>query len=110
MGVSRSTRQIRHQVKLRVDQQELRKASESEKSLDCIGVISYSIRLICQCLRLIRPQRKRMTSEEKQGLLIKCGDVFRPAGPINKIDLFAGRLQEIKKIINAVNTQSRHAI
>ncbi len=51
-----------------------------------------------------------MTTETQQRLLALCGTAFRPSGPISKMDLFAGRLDQLRKVSNAVRTQARHAI
>src|SRR3954447_24911280 len=43
-------------------------------------------------------------------MLVECGRVFTPATPINRRSLFAGRLDEIRQMIDAVNSAGRHAI
>jgi Cdc6-like AAA superfamily ATPase len=51
-----------------------------------------------------------MTDEQIGRLLVECGRVFTPCTPINRRSLFAGRLNEIQKIVDSVNSSGRHAI
>jgi Cdc6-like AAA superfamily ATPase len=51
-----------------------------------------------------------VTEEERAKKTALCGRVFSPAAPVNKLTLFAGRLGEIRKISEAINTRGRHAI
>lgn len=51
-----------------------------------------------------------MKETEKKELIFRCGRVFSPAAPINKLDLFAGRLKQIEKVSDAINTRGQHAV
>jgi Cdc6-like AAA superfamily ATPase len=51
-----------------------------------------------------------MTQQEKARLIVQCGRVFSPSAPVNSLDLFAGRINEIQKVSSAVNTRGRHTI
>jgi len=51
-----------------------------------------------------------MTDSERLGLMARCGRVFSPSAPINKHELFAGRLGETQRIISAINTRGRHCV
>src|SRR5271157_619723 len=47
---------------------------------------------------------------ELQALSLETGAVFTPGAPINEKDLFAGRTQQVEKIIDAVSQRGYHAI
>src|SRR5271165_1383378 len=47
---------------------------------------------------------------ELQALSFETGSVFTPGAPINEKDLFAGRTQQVEKIIDAVSQRGYHAI
>src|SRR5262245_50550157 len=51
-----------------------------------------------------------MLDSDKQKKIALCGRVFSPAAPVNRLKLFAGRLQEIRMITDAISTRGRHAI
>ena len=51
-----------------------------------------------------------MSGSEIPELIFRCGRVFSPAAPINKLDLFAGRLNQMRKVSDAVNTRGQHAV
>lgn len=46
----------------------------------------------------------------KLHLLARVGEVFTPGGPINSYDLFAGRLNQVREVINAVWQRGTHAV
>jgi len=43
-------------------------------------------------------------------LYIQAGTVFSPGAPVNKKDLFAGRINELARAVEAINTRGHHAI
>jgi hypothetical protein len=45
-----------------------------------------------------------------QALSFQTGSVFTPGAPINESDLFAGRMEQVEKIIDAVSQRGCHAI
>ncbi len=47
---------------------------------------------------------------ELQALSFQAGSVFTPGAPINEKDLFAGRAEQVEKIIDAISQRGRHAI
>ncbi len=51
-----------------------------------------------------------ITDKEWQDLDIKAGTVFTPTRPINQRDVFAGRLSQIRRVIDAVLQAGQHAI
>src|SRR5947208_2138128 len=52
----------------------------------------------------------RMTNEQQERLLVECGRVFTPATPISRRSLFAGRIDQIRQMIDIVISAGRHAI
>jgi Cdc6-like AAA superfamily ATPase len=51
-----------------------------------------------------------MTDEARAKKIGLCARVFSPAAPVNKLRLFAGRIDEIRLITEAISTRGRHAI
>ncbi len=51
-----------------------------------------------------------MTELEKAQARFKAGQVFTPGSPINERDLFAGRLDQVQKILNAASQTGYHAV
>jgi Cdc6-like AAA superfamily ATPase len=51
-----------------------------------------------------------MTDGERHKLTALCARVFSPSAPVNKLTLFAGRMDQVRKVSEAVNTRGRHAI
>jgi Cdc6-like AAA superfamily ATPase len=47
---------------------------------------------------------------EKEHLRLLSGRAFSPSAPIDKRDLFAGRIQQLRRVADAVNTRGQHAI
>src|SRR5271168_4257856 len=45
-----------------------------------------------------------------QALSFQTGSIFTPGAPINEKDLFAGRSEQVEKIIDAVSQHGCHAI
>ncbi len=45
-----------------------------------------------------------------QGLSFQTGSIFTPGAPINEKDLFAGRSEQVEKIVDAVSQRGCHAI
>jgi Cdc6-like AAA superfamily ATPase len=45
-----------------------------------------------------------------QAISYQTGSVFTPGAPINEMDLFAGRAEQVEKIIDAVSQRGCHAI
>ena len=43
-------------------------------------------------------------------LIAKVSSVFSPAAPINRRDLFAGRIPELERVFEAANTRGQHAV
>jgi Cdc6-like AAA superfamily ATPase len=43
-------------------------------------------------------------------LLVQCGRTFTPSTPVNQRSFFAGRLKEIRQLIDVVNSTGRHGI
>lgn len=51
-----------------------------------------------------------MTAEEQRTLGIEAGRVFSPAAPIDERDLFAGRIIQLRRVIDVVNQRGQHAL
>jgi Cdc6-like AAA superfamily ATPase len=51
-----------------------------------------------------------MTTIEKSQLKFKIGRVFTPSAPIAKESLFAGRKQQISRLMNAASLRGQHAV
>src|SRR6266699_2059132 len=51
-----------------------------------------------------------ITDREWQDLGVRPGTVFTPTRPINQRDLFAGRLRQIRRVIDVVGQDGQHAI
>ncbi len=58
----------------------------------------------------IQKTERPMTTGERAGLIAKTSDVFSPAAPINRRDLFAGRLKQLERVFDAVSTRGQHAV
>lgn len=48
--------------------------------------------------------------EPGQQLAIRVGEIFTPAAPIDKKALFAGRTQQVRQVVDAINQRGQHAI
>ncbi len=51
-----------------------------------------------------------MTDEQMIRMSAQCGRVFTPSQPINKRALFAGRIDEIQRLVDSINSPGRHPI
>lgn len=51
-----------------------------------------------------------MASEASNAVLFQAGSVFTPGSPVNERDLFAGRVEQLNKIIQASSQRGYHAI
>ncbi|MFQ5730703.1 MAG: AAA family ATPase [Planctomycetaceae bacterium] len=51
-----------------------------------------------------------MESSEQISLIARVSEVFSPAAPINRRDLFAGRFEQLRRVFDAVNTRGQHAL
>jgi Cdc6-like AAA superfamily ATPase len=51
-----------------------------------------------------------MSTAKRATLIAKASEVFSPSAPINKRDLFAGRIRELQRVFDAVNTRGQHAV
>ncbi len=51
-----------------------------------------------------------MTDQDWDQLAIDAGKVFTPAAPIDEERLFAGRLEQLRQVIDAINQKGQHAI
>ena len=51
-----------------------------------------------------------MNKKEKEALETKAGQVFAPATPVSQDGLFAGRFEQIRRVVDAVNQAGQHAI
>jgi Cdc6-like AAA superfamily ATPase len=51
-----------------------------------------------------------MTDEEWKKLSMEVSTVFTPAAPIDAEELFAGRFEQLRQVVDAVNQKGQHAI
>jgi len=51
-----------------------------------------------------------MTDDEGLAFLVKVNEAFTPSAPINNKDLFAGRRQQIARVMGAIMQRGQHAI
>lgn len=51
-----------------------------------------------------------MNPQEQLRLRVQVGNIFRPGAPIDKANLFAGRSEQVKDVINATVQPGRHII
>jgi Cdc6-like AAA superfamily ATPase len=56
------------------------------------------------------PDSHPLTDDQQKRLIFEVSRVFTPSGPIKKLELFAGRTEEIAKIADCVNSVGKHAI
>ena len=57
-----------------------------------------------------RPANSRPRPKFDRAFFFECGRVFNPGSPPNERDLFAGRSDQIDKIVHAVSQRGYHAI
>src|SRR4051794_10335809 len=48
--------------------------------------------------------------EQRNELAIRVGTVFTPAAPINRNELFAGRKDQLLRVLDAINQRGQHAV
>ena len=53
---------------------------------------------------------ENLTSQEKDRLSVRVLSAFSPHGPIDKVQLFAGRKDIVRKVLGATFTRGRHVI
>jgi Cdc6-like AAA superfamily ATPase len=51
-----------------------------------------------------------LTTERAQALALEASRVFTPAAPIDDRTLFAGRISQVRDVLDAVNQKGQHAI
>jgi len=51
-----------------------------------------------------------LSPEDQQKLALQVSRVFTPAAPINEKDLFAGRTDHVRRVIDALNQRGQHVI
>ncbi|MGA2035852.1 MAG: AAA family ATPase [Thermoguttaceae bacterium] len=54
--------------------------------------------------------KKVVSDEHRMNLMVHAGEVFSPTAPIDKRDLFAGRIQQLMKVMDVTNTRGQHAV
>jgi len=55
-------------------------------------------------------QTPTVTVYQQQELLVRSGRVFSPGAPIDQRDLFAGRMEQIERVVDAVNSRGQHVV
>lgn len=53
---------------------------------------------------------KALTPEQAFDLGLQAGAVFTPNAPIDELSLFAGRMPQIQRVVDAINQKGQHAI
>ncbi len=51
-----------------------------------------------------------MSQSERDELSFRLGQIFRPTMPINREDLFAGRQNEVRDVVDAINQAGQHVV
>ena len=49
-------------------------------------------------------------SKEFEQIALEAGRVFTPATPVNEKELFAGRMEQIRRTVDAINTRGQHVV
>jgi Cdc6-like AAA superfamily ATPase len=60
--------------------------------------------------RKVKRMSQKLTEPQRMTLMERAGRVFSPAAPIDKRDLFAGRIQQLLKVMDVTNTRGQHAV
>jgi len=55
-------------------------------------------------------EQERLSDIAKFELISKASRVFSPAAPINRRDLFAGRLTQLQRVVEAIGTRGQHVV
>ena len=53
---------------------------------------------------------KMLSEQRRMALMMRAGEVFSPTAPIDKRDLFAGRVQQLMKVMDVTHTRGQHAV
>lgn len=56
------------------------------------------------------PPKRKMEYEDWQALRFEVGQLFTPSAPVGTAELFAGRQDQIQKLLDVVGERGRHAI
>lgn len=51
-----------------------------------------------------------LPASERQALALEVGRVFTPAAPIDQKDLFAGRNEQLRRVVDAISQRGQHAV
>ena len=54
--------------------------------------------------------KPKPTRKELENIALLAGSVFAPAVPVSEQSLFAGRMSEIRRVVDAINQRGRHAV
>ncbi len=49
-------------------------------------------------------------SEDPSTLDVRVSQVFTPATPVREADLFAGRIEQVRRVVDAINQDGQHAV
>lgn len=80
-------------------------AAANRALLEAFAIILYTLEA-----KLKANEGERMTETNFDDLRIQAGSVFTPGSPVNERDLFAGRVEQLEKIIDATSQRGYHAI
>ena len=53
---------------------------------------------------------RRLTDAEQRQLTVRASQTFSPASPIRAVDVFAGRIDQLRAVVDAVNQPGQHAL
>lgn len=56
------------------------------------------------------PSQPTMTNEDAEALWGELNDAFSPGAPVQERDLFAGRIDQLRLLVDAIQQRGRHAI
>ncbi len=52
----------------------------------------------------------RLPDDQRMELRLRASEVFSPAAPIDRRDLFAGRIRQLTRLVDTVRTKGQHAV
>jgi hypothetical protein len=79
-------------------------------AFECNGQLTNYLTLGLNYLTLSDVPKSTGRQIDWESLSYRAGTVFTPASPVTEESLFAGRIEELRRILDAVNQRGQHAI
>lgn len=76
----------------------------------CLLALAQRSVVRCPKVDYYSPMSTPVSHERAKELAITAGTVFTPSAPIDDRDLFAGRLEQLTEVIDAINQKGQHVI